>query len=193
MAGTSGLARHLAGCWALVAGLAACTTGPDIDGVWHADVPVSGSSNTLIWSKPQPGVELVIGSYGPDISGLIRYYRSGQFERPRAPQKPWQECECGFLHQARVDNAGRVTFELNACVPGSSPTTPLALRGELRLMDDGRLVGVLAVDDPSRPALAGASAQVTFVRVAATGSSDPAILDCQHPASLADGNTASGL
>ena len=86
-----------------------------------------------------------------------------------------------------------MTFALQACVPGTSPEAPLALRGELNLMDDGRLTGTVAVDDPSQPALATGSVQLTFVRVATAATSDPAILDCQHPATLADGNTASGL
>ncbi len=182
---------------ALIAVLGACSSGPDVDGVWHAEAPAQGTANSLLFSATQPatplGVELVIGAYGPDIAGLVRYYRSGQFDFARSPLPLRKECECAFLHQAKVDSTGRVTFALQACVPGTSPESPLGLRGELNLMDDGRLKGTVAVDDPSQPTLATSSVQLTFVRVATAATSDPAILDCQHPATLADGNTASGL
>jgi hypothetical protein len=174
--------------------VSACATGPDVDGVWHAETPPPGAANSLLFSKTQPkvplGVELVIGSYGPDIAGLVRYYRTGLFDLARSPAPQRAECECAFLHSARVDATGRVTFLLNACVPGTSSTTPLTLRGELNLLDDGRLAGTVSVDDPSQPS---ATVQLSFVRVATAANSDPAILDCAHPAALADGNTASGL
>ncbi len=181
----------------LVAGVGACATGPDVDGVWHAAAPAKGPNNSLLFSLSEPqtplGVELVLGAYGPDVAGLVRYYRSGQFDQSRLPVLARKECECGFLHQAKVDASGRVTFELESCVPGTSWDAPLALHGALNLLEDGRLVGTLSVDDPSQPTLATATVQLTFLRVATTGMSDPAILDCQHPATLADGNTTSGL
>jgi len=93
------------------------------------------------------GVELVLGAYGPDLAGLMRYYRSAQFDLARSPLPPRKECECAFLHQAKVDATGRVTFVLDACVPGTSPDAPLALRGELTLRDDGRLVGIVSIGD----------------------------------------------
>ncbi len=183
--------------WVLVlaaACLSACATGPDVDGVWHAEAPAVGANNGLLFSKMQPktplGVELVVGSYGPDVAGLMRYYRTGLFDLARSPLPQRAECECAFLHSAKVDSTGRVTFLLNACVPGTSEAAPLALRGELNLLDDGRLVGTVTVDAPDQP---NATVQLSFVRVATTATSDPVILDCQHPATLADGNTASGL
>ncbi len=186
---------------ALVAAcVSACTTGPDVDGVWHADAPAwqpTQGTNTLLFGATAPkvslGVELVIGSYGPDIAGLMRFYRSTQFDLALSPLPPHNDCECAFLHQAKVDATGRVTFVLDGCVPGTSQQAQLALRGELDLLTDGRLVGTVTVDDPSQPTLAARSVQLAFVRVATTASSDPAILDCQNPATLADGNTASGL
>ncbi len=175
-------------------GLAACTTGPDVDGVWHAAAPAKGANNSLLFSATDPqtplGVELIIGAYGPDVAGLMRYYRSGQFDLARSPLPPRKECECAFLHEAKVDATGRVTFLLDACVPGRSWDAPLELRGELTLMDDGRLVGTVAVDDPGQPS---GTVALSFVRVGTTATADPVILDCQHPATLADGNTASGL
>ena len=178
-------------------GLGACATGPDVDGVWHAVTPTDGGNNALLYPAGQPtaplGVELVLGAYGPDLAGLMRYYRSAQFDLARSPLPPRKECECAFLHQAKVDATGRVTFVLDACVPGTSPDAPLALRGELTLRDDGRLVGTVSVDDPSQPTLASKSVQLAFVRVATAGTSDPAILDCQHPVDVPGANTTSGL
>jgi hypothetical protein len=179
----------LAAC--LCALVCACTTSPDVGGVWHVEAPVNKLFFGTAKEKPL-GVELVMGTYGPDIAGLVRYYRSGLFDQALSPLPPYNACECAFLHQAKVDATGRVTFELNACVPGTSPNAPLALRGELTLADDGRLLGTLTVDDPSQPDIVD-SVPLTFVRVATTAESDGAILDCQHPATLADGNTASGL
>ena len=183
------LLRPIASFLLVVGGLSACTTLPDVDGVWHAEAPAAGATNTLLTMSTPLGVELVLGAYGPDVAGLVRYYRSGLFDLARSPLLPRKDCECAFLHSAKVDATGRVSFLLDACVPGTSPSAPLALRGELTLSNDGRLIGSLAVDDPTQPT---ATVQLVFVRVATTGSSDPAILDCQHPATLADGNTASG-
>ena len=175
----------------LCALVCACTTSPDVSGVWHVEAPVNKLILDEVAGKAL-GLELVIGEYGPDLAGLLRYYRSGQFDQPRSPVPPHNLCECAFLHAAKVDSAGNVTFELDACVPGKSPKAPLALSGVFTLQVDGRLKGTLTADDPSQPTIVDA-VQLTFVRVATTAESDPAILDCQHPATLADGNTASGL
>lgn len=177
--------------------LTACATGPDVDGVWHATAPATGPANSLVYAGPVDaaplGVELVLGSYGPDAAGLLRYFRSGQFDFVRSPLPPHKECACAYLHQAKVDGTGRVTFALQGCVPGTSPEAPLELRGDLNLLDDGRLAGSLTVTDPSAPGLADRTVQLTFVRVATVATSDPAIVECQQPVDVAGANTASGL
>ena len=174
--------------------MGACTSSVDVDGIWHAVPPESGAGNTLIFdAKSMPAVELVVGTYGPDLSGLLRYYRTAQFETARAPEPPFRECQCAFLHQARLSDTGHMTFYLDACVPGASPSARVALSGDFNLLSDGRLAGTLTVDDPSRPDLAGLHTQLTFVRNAAVPDGDPTVLACDNPATLADGNTASGL
>ena len=181
------------------ASLGACTTGPDVDGVWHAEAPAyapTSELNSLVFGAPAAtplGIELVLGAYGPDAAGLVRYYRSGQFDLPRVPVRTRKECECAFLHQAKVDTSGRVTFELEACVPGTSWDAPLTLRGTLNLQANGNLEGAIAVDDPAAPQHTGKTVQLKFVRFGTTAASKPEVLDCQDPSALADGNTASGL
>ena len=178
---------------ALAVGVAGCASSVDVDGIWHAVPPEQGAGNTLISAtKGMPGVELVVGTYGPDLSGLVRYYRTAQFDTPRAPEPPFRECQCAFLHQARLSDTGHMTFYLDACVPGASPSSRVALTGDFNLLADGRLAGTLTVDDPTRPDLAGLQTQLTFVRNSAVPDGDPTAVACENPATLADGNTASG-
>lgn len=172
----------------------ACGSSPDVDGVWHATPPPAGPANTLPgFDLAAPGLELVVATYGPDLAGLVRYYRTKLFDVARSALPPWRECECAYLHQARISATGRVTFELGACVPAISPDQPLAMRGEFDLQSDGSLQGALLVDDPSRPDLHNLQVQLKFVRETSLSLNDPKLLACVNPVSLAEGNTGSGL
>lgn len=171
-----------------------CGTSADVDGIWRAETPPVGGSNQLLFVEGGvPGVELVVGTYGPDLSGLLRYYQTTEFETQRVPTPPWRECGCAFLHGARISGLGHVTFYLDACMPGVSPSARVAVRGDFNLTSDGSLQGTLTVDDPTRPDVDGFQAQLTFVRDSAVPASDSTVRACDNPATLADGNTGSGL
>lgn len=193
--------RRLSPVRAAVIGLACalatilgCSTSREVDGLWRAQLEPHGADNALIFGLEGAalGLELVVGQYGPDLSGLVRYYTSPDFERARVAEAPDNQCECGWLHQGRIDPVtNKVSFTLKSCVPGSSPQAVLRLRGQFELGTDERLAGTLRVDDPTSP-LNGTAVQVTFDRIGAPGETDASQLVCRQPADAANGNVFSG-
>jgi hypothetical protein len=181
----------LAGAFAVVMG---CSTSRDVDGLWRAQLVPHGSDNALIFGPEGAavGLELVVGQYGPDLSGLVRYYASPEFERARVAEAPDNQCECGWLHQGRIDPVtNKVSFTLKGCVPGSSPDAVLRLRGQFELGTDERLAGTLRVDDPTSP-LNDTALQITFDRIGGPGETDASELACRQPTDAANGNVFSG-
>ncbi len=188
------------GVLALVAiclGLPACTTSSDTGGVWRAQAPLQGESNAILFEPGgnPVGVELVIGDFGPDVSGLVRYYHAGPtgpFDQQRRAAAPDFECACAYLHDGRVDSAsGLMTFTLEACAPGVQSHGKVRLRGRFVIQPDGRLVGKLQVDAPGSPA-DGSAVALEFDHARPAGDVEARDLQCAQPADAEHGNVDSG-
>jgi hypothetical protein len=95
-------------------------------------------------------VELVLGQYGPDVTGLVRFFRDGNFLFA-APGG----CDCRFVQDGRYDH-GEVLFSFTGPVP-CDDTAPLV---GVRLQPDDTgdvLRGVFGTELEGEPML-------TFVR-----------------------------
>lgn len=173
--------------------LTGCASSGDVGGVWHAQVPRQGLANDLLFGPgDEPlGIELVIGEFGPEVSGLVRYYPSATFEQPRAAEVPDRQCACAFLYQAQVDGGGKVAFMLKGCVPGSATEANLRLRGQFTLQPDDTLLGSFRVDEAKSP-LDGRSVELSFERKATAGGIESRHLRCSQPPDVATGNVHSG-
>jgi hypothetical protein len=140
------------------------------------------------------GVELVLGQYGADVAGLVRFYHRGPlgaFDHARRATTPDRECECVHLQQGKANpNTGALSFVLQGCLPGSATEAVLRVRGGLQLGADGRLTGALTVDQPGST-LDKQQVELEFDRHAARV--DVADLQCETPVDASDGNTRSGL
>jgi hypothetical protein len=66
----------------------ACTTANELGGIWRGQP--DQASVPLLYDVSDPkrdlGVELVLGHYGPDVTGLLRFYTDAAFELPRDPE-----------------------------------------------------------------------------------------------------------
>ncbi len=168
-----------------------CADGNDLGGIWHAVVP---PGDVLIHDDQAVpasiGVELVIGHYGPDIAGVLRYYRSDDFIVPREPTQPWLECLCNYLHQGRYSGAV-MTFTTRGCVPGSATEADLPLRGRFEFDAEGGLGGTLSVNQPDSP-LYGTMETLHFERTSTAGAIFDSDLTCERPAAD-EGNPYNGL
>ena len=168
-----------------------CDSTNVLGGVWRAvgtptGDPIIGAGMTL--DSPL-GVELVLGHYGPDVTGLLRFYRNAEYTLPRYPGIPSKECGCAFLHQGRwSDNAERLNFVLKGCLPGAATTQTVYVRGDLTLDEDGTLTGSLQVEDPAS-AYFGKKQAWVFERFSSVSSSD---LTCEPVTDADAGNTANG-
>ncbi len=170
---------------------AACTTSGETGGIWRGIAPIAGASNDLIYAEDggSLAMEIVLGEYGPDLAGVIKFFRSDNYLRRRTAEPPDRACACALIHNGKVDAAnGRAVFTLTSCLPGSSPKATVRSVVTLTLTATDLLVS-LRVDD-THSALHNAVLDVQLQRQGGAGDiSDPDLL-C--PAGSASGNPASG-
>lgn len=169
----------------------ACSTSGETGGVWRGIAPIASASNSLIYADDGGplAVELVLGEYGPDLAGVLRFYRGDSFLQPRTQDAPDMACACALVHSGKVDTAtGRAVFTLTGCLPGSSPHAKLRTIANLTLTPTDLLV-TLKVDDAVSP-LHGSSLDLQLQRFASAGNVSDADLVC--PLGGAGGNPASG-
>ena len=182
--------------FALVLALGACAGSSSLDGIWRAQAP-AGQATLISPNVDNPtGVELTIGIYGPDLAGLLRYYRAGStgpLDRARSALSPNFECACNYMHDGRADlTVNTATFVLHGCLPGAVPKGNVQTRGRIALGADGRLQLTLVVDQPGS-ALDGQSQVLVFERTGQAADVDPSQLDCPLPSDPSQGNINSGL
>lgn len=180
-----------AAAWLFV-GLSACASSADVGGIWRGTGPIASASNDLLYDVDggPVAIELVLGDYGPDLAGVVRFWQGDQFLRRRNPNPPDRDCACAFVRLGRVDTAtGRGVFALDSCLPGSSPAAVVHLRGELVRTGDADMGLSLRVDDGAS-ALHGGKVAIDLRRAGGAGDVSAADLAC--PTSLPGGNTASG-
>ena len=199
--GAGGVARRRPVVLLFVLVATLVTTGCDstnvLGGVWRATLPPtgdviigSGLGGAGTTAQPPLGVELALGLYGPDVTGLFRFYRSDDFTLPRDAAVPSKECSCTFVHRGRWSNAAkRLDFVLKGCLPGAAATQTVYVRGELTLNAVGALSGSLAVEDPAS-ALYGRKQGWVFEPFDSVSRSD---LICEPESDADAGNTANGI
>ncbi|MCO4760893.1 MAG: hypothetical protein KC502_05275 [Myxococcales bacterium] len=186
-----------AGLTVMVTFVALCSGGCDssnvLGGVWRAVGPPTGDVliGRGLGGKSRPGVELVLGQYGSSVSGLLRFYRSPDYDVPRQAAAPSFECACAFVHNGTWNaDSDRLSFTLNGCLPGAATKEQLFVRGNF-VLDPGNssvMTGTIAVEQlPSR--LYQREQEWTFERVEGVSQSD---LACERPVHADDGNVANG-
>ncbi|MSP90284.1 MAG: hypothetical protein EXR79_00525 [Myxococcales bacterium] len=185
-----------AACCALIAIGFGCASSVDVGGVWRGAAPIGAPGALLLHGKDLPqeplGVELIVGHYGPDLAGIVRFYRNVQFDRRRTAEAPDRECACAYLHQGHVDlNTGRLTFTLKGCLPGGTTTATVRTRAAFAALDTDTLSGTLKVDDPDSP-LHGQQAELRLERVAGQSDTDVGDLACTRLSDESKGNVSSG-
>ncbi len=170
--------------------LAACTSSGSMGGVWRGTSDPQSPGNPLLFGDEGAplSVELAIGEFGPDLAGLVRFYRDPTFVSSRDADPPDAECACSLLHSGRVATS-HAAFTLQGCLPGGSPGAPLRLRATLDEIDTGLRLA-LTVDDAGSP-LNGKSTSLVLNRHALANEITSEDLAC--PVGPAGGNTASGL
>ncbi len=170
---------------ALVSFGSACTASTDVEGVWRA----KPKANPLVFNAAGDpiGIEIVIGEYGPDATGVVHFYRTQIFDVKQSALAPLNQCACAYLHDGSMDlSSNTLHFRLRGCVQGAATQAELPIYGELTLDVAGNLVGTLTVETPG-----GAVLPLTFSRRDNVGQIDPADLVCAHPTE-AEGNSFSG-
>lgn len=170
----------------------ACASGGQFGGIWRGVSAPQGAANNLLFGPDGQAVsvEVVIGEYGPDLAGVVRFFRGDSYLLPRNADAPDRECACALLHAGRADStAGKGTFLLQGCTPGASPDQPLRVRGTLT-RDGSDLLLKLQVED-TKSVADGAATAIKLLQVG--GSSDIADSDLYCPLALPGGNSASGL
>ncbi|MBI5608557.1 MAG: hypothetical protein HY902_06725, partial [Deltaproteobacteria bacterium] len=65
--------------------LAACTSSGSMGGVWRGASEPQGTANGLLFGEEGAplSVELVLGEFGPDLAGLLRFYRDSTYVSSR--------------------------------------------------------------------------------------------------------------
>lgn len=188
------LARpRTAGLW-LALGLlasAGCAADSEFGGIWRGTALAKGPANQLLYddSGEPIALELVLGEYGPDLSGLLRFYRQGSYVRARDAAPPDAECACALIYGGRADS-GKAAFSMRGCLPGSSTRQALRTRATLARDATGQLTLQLQVDDATSP-LNGQSTAIALVAYA--NASEISSPDLACPPGPAAGNPASGL
>lgn len=93
------------------------------------------------------GIELVLGHFGPDVAGVVRFYQ-GQFESDEYKghnRQAFIECPCSFLENGHFRSENRFTFRVDlgeeCSFPGIADTS--ALLFSLELDEDDTLDGIL--------------------------------------------------
>ncbi len=179
---------------ALLAGaLIGCTTGNDLGGAWRI---TEASGDKVIYDDQTGdatvGIELLLGHYGPDIAGLVRFYRTDAFQFKRNPLKPDNQCACTFMRNGNASaDTYRIEFDLDGCLPGIAVQSTLLVRGSFTLDADEQLDGSLRVLQTGSP-MHDRSQKMTFARIKAAGAIDSNELICETPDQDA-GNFFNGL
>jgi len=175
-----------------VGAVVGCDSTNVLGGVWRMSAPPTGDS-LIGFGAPKEGtvgVELVLGHYGPDVTGLLRFYRTDDFVLPRQASAPKRECGCTFLRRGRWNTPNkRLDFVLQGCLPGAATRQTVYVRGDFTLNADGTLAGGLEVEDPAS-AHFGRRQLWTFERFEGVSRSD---LICEPETDADAGNTANGL
>lgn len=172
-------------CAALLCLASACTASTDVEGVWRA----KPKENPLVFnaSGDPIGIEIVIGEYGPDVTGVVHFYRTQTFDLKQSALTPLNQCACAYLHDGGIDlSTNTLHFRLRGCIPGAATHAELPIYGQLTLDNTGNLTGTLTDETAG-----GAVLPLTFSRRDSVGQIDPADLVCAHP-SESEGNSFSG-
>lgn len=167
-----------------------CAADTEFGGIWRGTAPAQGPANDLLYG---PGgeplaLELVLGEYGPDLAGLLRFYRQGSYVRARDANPPDAECACALLYGGRSDN-GVAAFSLRGCLPGAATQVAVRTRATLSRDDLGVLQLKLVVDEPTSPHHAKAVVVALLPQASASEVSDADLLCPLGPSA---GNPASG-
>ncbi len=169
----------------------ACSTEADLGGTWRGVTPLGAAPYDLLHGVDgsQVALELVIGEYGPDAAGVLRFFNGDAWLRARNPDPPDRQCGCALLHAGKVDAAtAQAAFTLHGCLPGAADRAKLRTRGALRRTASGAIL-VLTVDEPGSPLHKRTS---TIELEQTGGAGDIAEADLLCPLPLPTGNTASG-
>lgn len=187
-------ARHRAAAWGAAASLAilasGCAADTEFGGIWRGIAPSQGPANDLLYGPAgEPmAIEIVLGEYGPDLAGLLRFYRQGSFVRARDANPPDSECACSLLYGGRSDG-GVAAFALRGCLPGAATKVAVRTRATLSRDDLGVLQLKLVVDEPTSPHHGKAVVVALLPQASASEVSDADLLCPLGPAA---GNPTSG-
>lgn len=179
----------------LIALVGGCATGDDLGGTWRA-VAGEAIGDKLVFDEvtgeADVGIELLVGHYGPDMTGLVKFYRTSKFQFPRTATNPDNECACTFIHAGKVSaDSTQLEFDLRGCIPGAASHSQLLVRAELELDTEGVLEGHFRILDKN-PEWTAKTQTFTFERVAAAGVFSSSDLICETP-DQDDGNIYNGL
>ncbi len=194
MAQTCRLITCLATCVACLI-ITGCPTGNELGGMWR---PVKTEGNLIydsVTGEPTVGFELWMEHYGPDIAGLIRFYRpadewTAEYEAPRDPRTD-NQCGCIYMHNGRYGETWKsYRFTTKGCLPGIAGQSVVHLSGAFTLNDDDQLTGRLKVEGDSPHA--GEVENMVLEREASAGSILPSEFTCERVLDANAGNIHSG-
>lgn len=173
--------------------LQGCPSGNELGGTWRPVLPTSGALvHHPITGDASLGIELVLGHYGPDVAGVMRFYRSTDYDLTRDWTPPDFECACLYLHKGRYGaTSSSFEFVTNGCLPGIATQESVFVRGTFKLDQETRLVGQLRIDDPASTH-DGLIEELIFTRTASAGSTLTSDFTCGHTDDADAGNTHSG-
>lgn len=176
--------------WLAAVALAACTSSGSMGGVWRGTSEPQGTANPLLYGEDGTplSVELVLGEFGPDLAGLLRFYRDPTYVSSRDAAAPDAECACALVHNGRVV-ASHAAFTLAGCLPGGAAKVATRVRATLDETETGLKLS-LTVDDATSP-LDGRSTSLVLNRYGLASEITGEDLACA--VGPAGGNTASGL
>ena len=116
-------------------------------GVWQSKVEVPGytSGDGALFSY---GIELYLGHYGPDVTGVVRFYDTTfsltddtWHNQPRA-----SGCSCSFIENGKFRESRRFTFRIDletGCIPDGAwalSEGATAMEFDLLLSDDDEVL-----------------------------------------------------
>ena len=172
-------------------GLSGCAASGDFGGVWRGVAPKKSADNLLVFGDNGAplAVELVLGEYGNELAGLVRFFRDDSFLRTRSQDSPDLQCACVLVRDGHSDAAlGKAALTLIGCLPGGSPKAVVRALASLTTTVDGVQLKLAIADTNSR--WHGASMDMVLTRVGGSGDITGPDLAC--PAGTATGNPASG-
>ena len=116
-------------------------------GVWQSKVDVPGYSADGEELFPY-GIELYLGHYGPDVTGVVRFYDTSFTQSDdtwhNQPQAPG--CPCSFIENGKFRESRRFTFRIDlktGCIPDGARAIAqgaTALEFDLMLSDDDEVL-----------------------------------------------------